>query len=194
MTSVRARVVCCWFVFIGSFALLTEPAKAQAFVSPYVGINYGGDARCPESDASCKEGNSTYGLAFGNINALIGFEEDLSYSKNLFKDRSIANSSVLTLMSNILIGPSIGYVRIYGAGGFGFMRLRKELTPASLITLTDSHIGWNIGGGLMISHGHVGVRGDIRVFHGLSDLVGFDLPGRDPRLDFSRAMVGLVIQ
>ena len=64
------------------------------------------------------------------LDIAIGFEEELGYSKNLFKNGSIPGSSVLTLMSDVIIGPRIGYVRPYGAGGFG--RLITQRSPSLL--------------------------------------------------------------
>lgn len=168
--------------------------QAQAFISPYAGANYGGNAQCPVADLTCVNHNTTYGIAFGNLNALIGFEQDISYSKRLLKNDPSANSSVLTAMSNVLVGPSFKHVRVYGAGGFGLIRVRKEFTAASLLAITDSNVGWNIGGGAMVTSRHIGVRFDIRAFHGLNDLAGFDLPLTDLQLDYKRVIVGLVVQ
>ena len=178
-------------LFFGFMA--ATPALAQPFISPYIGTNFDGDAACPAATATC-ERNQTIGLAFGNLNQLIGFEEDLSYAKNLFKDGRLANSSVLSLMSNVIVGPRIGVARPYAAGGFGLIRTQTTFSPASLIELSNSDIGWNIGGGIMVAHNHIGLRADIRVFHGFSDLDVLGFPVSNLKLDFARAVIGMVVQ
>src|SRR5262245_8422125 len=97
-TSRLRRLLALAFLF---GATTSAPALAQPFISPYLGTNFDGDAAC--TTTPCTR-NQTIGLAFGNLNQLIGFEEDLSYAKNLFKDGRAENSSVLSLMSNVLIG------------------------------------------------------------------------------------------
>jgi hypothetical protein len=170
-----------------------SPASAQAFISPYIGTNFDGDAACPAAAVTCPR-NQTIGLAFGNLNPLIGFEEDLSYARNLFKDGRAENSSVLSIMSNVIIGPRVGVVRPYAAGGFGLLRTQTRFSPSSLIELSNTDIGWNIGGGVMVAHNHFGIRADLRVFHGFSDLDVLGFPVSDLKLDYGRAVVGIVIQ
>ena len=47
---------------------------------------------------------------------------------------------------------------------------------------------------MILTHGHVGVRGDVRFFHGLSNLNVAGFPVSDLKLDYGRMMIGLVIQ
>ena len=183
-------------VLLGAaFVASAGSASAQAFLAPYIGYNFGNDALCPASMPSCNEKNPVVGVAFGNLNALIGFEEDLSYSKGLLKSPGVGQANVLTLMSNLVLSPMLfSYVRPYGVGGFGLMRVTSEFNPTSLLQLNQSDIGWNIGGGVMVTYGHVGVRGDLRFFHGFNDIDISGLPGGDRKLDYGRATVAFVLQ
>ncbi len=173
--------------------LTTAPVYAQAFISPFIGVNFDGDAICPQTAVPCAR-NQTVGVAFGNVNQLIGFEEDLSYAKNLFKDGRLENSSVLSLMSNVIIGPRVGVARPYAGGGFGLLRTQTKFSAASLLELSNTDLGWNIGGGIMVTHNHIGLRADIRMFHGFADLKVLGFPVSDLKLDYGRAVIGIVVQ
>jgi opacity protein-like surface antigen len=184
-----------WSVLIASLALVlasAAPARAQAFVSPFVGYNFGGDAACP-TVSDCDDKSMNFGVSFGSANALIGFEEEIGYARNFFKDADVSSSSVFTLMSNVIVGPRIKAVRPYGVAGIGLMKARVEFTRDSLLALDNNNLGWNVGGGVMLVFGHVGIRGDIRYFHGFSDLDVFGVRLGDIELDYGRAMAGLVL-
>jgi opacity protein-like surface antigen len=97
------------------------------------------------------------------------------------------------MMGSMLVAPQFGPVRPYALLGLGLIKARVE--PLSAQEHTDNHLGWNIGGGLMIfPTRHVGVRGEIRYFHAFQDLElsGIDLSDR--KLDFGRAAAGVVFR
>jgi opacity protein-like surface antigen len=96
-------------------------------------------------------------------------------------------------MSNIMVGPKIAFARPYVLGGIGLMKTRVKLTPTSLAS-SDNNFGWDVGGGLFLTAAHVGVRGDIRYFHGAQDLTFLGFTLSDLKLDFGRAYAGLVLQ
>jgi opacity protein-like surface antigen len=133
-------------------------------------------------------------VAFGTVGGGFGFEEEFAYAKNFFGEAPGLESSVLTLMSNLMIAPRIGPVRPYVLAGIGLVKTHVSLTPESILTSDNNHLGWNIGGGLTLMLGeHVGVRGDIRYIHSFQDLdlLGFSLDGT--KLDFGRAGAGVVL-
>ncbi len=172
---------------------LAQQAHAQGFISPLIGFNFGGDSGCPEI-SNCEDKHTNWGVSVGAMNAIIGFEEELSYTDNFFGSVPGGSSSVLTLMSNVMVGPKLGFVRPYGVVGVGLIKTQAELTPAGLLSTTDNNFGWNIGGGIIFMFiPHVGVRGDIRYFHAFQDLNlgGFQL--QDTKLDFGRAAAALMI-
>jgi hypothetical protein len=53
------------------------------------------------------------------VGSVAGFEEELAYAKNFFGSAPGLDSSILTLMSNVMIAPKIGPVRPYGLVGLG---------------------------------------------------------------------------
>ena len=154
------RVACALVLVLGA----SSAADAQAFISPFIGYNFGGDSGCPEI-SNCEDKKSNLGVSFGSA-GIIGFEEELAYAKNFFGEAPGVSSSVLTLMSNVMIAPRIGPVRPYVLIGAGLIKSHVEASLGSIVTTNNNNFGWNTGGGLMLMFGRVGVRGDIRYFHG----------------------------
>lgn len=167
-------------------------ASAQGFISPFVGFNYGGDAICPRV-SDCNDKSSNWGVSFGTMNAFVGFEEEFGYASDFFNDPTVEDSSVLTLMSNVIVGPRLSFLRPYVSGGIGLMKTHVSLTPDSLLDLNNNELGWNFGGGVFLIFGHVGFRGDIRSFHGFDNLNVFGFDVGDLKLNYGRATAGLVL-
>lgn len=182
-------------VLLAAFILLpAESARAQGFISPLIGFNFGGDSGCPEL-TGCEEKRLNAGVSLGVLGSVFGFEEEFAYAKNFFGETPGISSSVLTVMTNVLLVPDIGPIRPYAVVGLGLIKTKIELTPASLLTSDNNHFGWNLGGGLMIFFGdHVGIRGDIRYFHAFQDLEVLGVPLGDTKLDFGRAAGALVLK
>jgi opacity protein-like surface antigen len=167
-------------------------ANAQGFISPFIGYNFGGDAGCP-AISNCEEKRSNFGVSFGTA-GIIGFEEELAYAKDFFGKTPGSSSSVLTLMTNVMVAPRIGPVRPYALIGAGLIKSHVEASLGSLASIDNNNFGWDIGGGLMVMFGPVGVRGDVRYFHGFQDLEVLGVSLSDLKLDFGRAAAGVVFQ
>jgi hypothetical protein len=171
-------------------------ARAQGFISPFLGFNFGGDtgALCP-SVTNCEDKRRNWGVGFGTMGKAAGFEEEFSYTQHFFGETPNEKSSVITLMSNFMLAPKLGPVRPYGLLGLGLMKAHVELSPTTLLSFTNNTLGWDIGGGLMVFFGsHFGVRGDIRYFHSFQtiDFLGTELNATDAKLDFGRASAAAV--
>jgi opacity protein-like surface antigen len=167
MRIVRRRAPLCLaaLVFI---AATPAPARAEGFLSGLIGYNFSGDSGCP-SIQNCEDKRANLGVSVGSI-GVIGFEEELAYAKDFFGKTSTGSSSVLTLMSNLLIAPGFGPVHPYVLGGVGLMRSHTDFTPSQLVLdINDNQFAWDVGGGVMVFAGHVGVRGDIRYFHSFQE-------------------------
>ena len=176
-------------------ALTSAPARADGFIVPFVGSNFGGDSgNCP-SLTDCTEKRTNFGASLGSMGSVFGFEEDISYAKNFFGDTPGTANSVFSAMSNLLIGVGVGPVRPYVFGGVGLIRPHVSSLPGSLTSLgaTDKNaVGYDIGGAVTGMFGsHVGLRGDLRHFHTLQDV---NLPiFKGQKLDFWRASAGLAL-
>jgi opacity protein-like surface antigen len=170
---------------------LSTAAQAQGYISPFAGYNFGGDAGCA-TVSNCDNKNLNLGVGIGTA-GIIGFEEEVAYAKNFFGDIPGTKNSVLTLMSNVMIAPKIGPVRPYGLIGVGLIKSKLELTVDDLVATDNNNFGWNVGGGLMLMFGHLGIRGDVRYFHAFEDIEFLGVPISDLKLDFGRASAGLVL-
>jgi opacity protein-like surface antigen len=169
-------------------------ARAQGFISPFLGYNFGGDSGCPNI-SECQDKRLNAGVALGVTGSVFGFEEEFGYAKNFFGNAPGLDSSVLTVMTNVMLTPNVGPARPYVLAGLGLLKTHVSLTPSSILTSDNNNLGWNIGGGLMIMvGGHVGVRGDLRYFHSFQDLSLLGLTLGNSKLDFGRVGGGLVFR
>ena len=166
-------------------------ANAQGYISPFIGFDFGGDSGCPTA-SDCDDKNSNFGVSGGKLGALAGIEVELGYARNFFGELPGVDNSVLTLMTNVIVGPKIGAIRPFVLGGVGLMKSHVEFDAGSLLD-SSNDFGWNIGGGVMLMFGdHIGVRGDLRRFKSFSEfgILGFGLA--DEKLSFNRASGGVV--
>ncbi len=171
---------------------MPKDARAEGFISPLIGFNFGGDATCPAING-CQDKRLNFGVALGAAGSVFGFEEEFAYAKDFFGTAPNLSSSVLTLMSNVMLAPKIGPVRPYVLTGMGLIKTHVDFTTTSLLTTDNNSVGWDLGGGVVVSVApHVGIRGDIRYFHAFQDLgvVGFSL-GSSSKLDFGRAAAAI---
>ena len=63
-----------------------SPSAAQAFISPFVGYNFGGDAGCPQV-SGCENKNLNLGVAVGSFGSVIGSELKFGYARDFFGER-----------------------------------------------------------------------------------------------------------
>jgi hypothetical protein len=196
MVSVRT-----FHVFAMAGVLLTvaaTPARAEGFFAPFVGYDFGGDSKCPTING-CQDKHSDFGVSFGKMGTVFGFEEDIAFAKDFFGTVPNVDNSVFTAMSNLLIGVGVGPVQPYFLAGFGVIR------PHTTLTLSNSDfdkyaLGYDIGGGVNgFFSKHVGVRGDLRHMHTIQDIpilgnVNQTIFAGNQRLDFWRVSIGVVLR
>jgi hypothetical protein len=182
-------------VLLGVAAL---PARADGFITPFVGYDFGGDSKCPSING-CQDKHSNFGVSFGKMGTVFGFEEDIAFAKDFFGTVPGVDNSVFTAMSNLLIGVGAGPVQPYFLVGFGVIR------PHTTLTLSNSDfdkyaLGYDIGGGVNgFFSKHAGVRGDLRHLHTVQDIpilgnVNQTIFAGNQRLDFWRVSIGLVLR
>ena len=170
-------------------------AAAQIFVNPFV------DTTLSAPSTSGSRSQPGFGIAIGNVGTVVGFETEFAYHPELFDNaaNALAKSHVLTLAQNILVGPTIGRVKPYGAAGAGDLYLNVTRLSSVVIpspeSISTNYFTVNVGGGVMgFVTAHLGVRADLRYYRAygfkLTDLqtAGLALD----RFDFWRAGVGVV--
>jgi Outer membrane protein beta-barrel domain len=172
-------------VLIAGTALMAAPstARADGYLSPYVGVNFGGDTT---------KNSSVYGGSLGYLGHSAGFEVDFGYTPNFFgSDTLDVDGKVSTLMGNLLIGGRHAGFSPYLALGAGLLRTDVSgVVDVFDVSETKNNWGGNFGGGAFIGGGSITVRGDVRYFK------SFDTSGDFPqitgnKLGFWRATVGV---
>ena len=188
-----------------------SPASADWLLTPYLGVVFGGAANTVDIDNFDEsfEQRFTFGASIGWVSSsLLGFEVDFSQSPNFFQiteggedfDLFDIDSSITTLMANVLVGARGGAIRPYLVGGAGLMR--ANISADDLFDdLSTNELGINVGGGVnMFFSDNVGLRGDIRYFRGLEqdddddddDLLDPDFRFED--FDYWRGTIGVTFR
>ena len=170
------------------------PARAQTFISPLIGANFGGTSGCP-AITGCTDQQRTISLSVGRFGSIFAAETEVAYTPDFFGDAPELSSNVLTLMGNVMLAPKVGPVRPYLLAGAGMMKTRFELRASNLLALNDTALGYAVGGGMFVMLGeHFGLRGDVRYFHSFPDvtIVGITLPSE--KLNYSRIGGAIVLQ
>jgi hypothetical protein len=179
---------------VGLAVVRPVPARAEGFISPFFGRNFGNNESCPNLER-CESKNSSWGVALGAMGDVVGFEEEISFSDQFFGEAPNLDSSVTSFMSNLMVIPKLGPIRPYAVIGLGLIMSRAKLeTPAIELTNNNS-IALDYGGGLGIFFGdHLGIRGDLRVFRTLQDLSLFGFTVDNTKLDYARVSGALVLK
>jgi opacity protein-like surface antigen len=188
-----------------------KPASADWLLTPYVGVVFGGSAN--DFDINDLSDEFEQRVSFGGSLAwmgagVFGLEFDYHLAPNFYQITDGGNdiealnldSSVQTLMGNVILGVPIGGtsgagIRPYAAGGIGLMRASLSGVDDLFDDLSSNELGINVGGGILAFFGdNVGIRGDLRYFRGLQqgDDDGEDLDFED--FDFWRGTVGVTFR
>jgi opacity protein-like surface antigen len=199
---------------------VAAPARADWFLTPFVGVVFGGAANQFElNDLDDEfEQRMNFGASFGyRTKGIFGFEVDYDVAPNFFQFTGGSgdfnpfdlNSSVQTLMGNVVVAIPVGGstgagFQPYVTAGFGTIRtqLRSESDVFDDITSNDS--GFNVGGGAhFFVSTHFGIRADVRYTRGFESLDDedpiednpfFDEPFATEVFDFWRSTIGLTFR
>jgi opacity protein-like surface antigen len=174
-------------------AASVAPARADGFITPFIGFNFGGDSSDCRSFSNCEDKRSNYGVSLGSMGSVFGFETDFSYAKDFFGKVPGTESSVFSWMNNLLVGVGAGPIQPYALIGIGLIRVGlKQITDFDKNTF-----GYDLGGGVHIYFSrHVGVRGDIRHLRTAQDVpilstLTNQIFTDSQKLDFWRASAGV---
>lgn len=147
----------------------TRPAMADAYLTPFVGTAFGGQA----DDSRLTYGGS---LTLAGEHGLLGVALDFGYTKDFLGRSQLGANNVATLMGNlVLLSP--GRTRLYGSAGLGLLETHLQ-DLSGLAEIDSNELGVDVGGGVLLLAGeHVGLAGDLRYFRRLTD------PEPDGRFD-----------
>ena len=165
------------------------PARADGFISPWIGVNFGADT---------VDKSTTYGGSLGFLGTKAGFEFDFGYTPDFFAtDEFDVDGKLVTVMGNLLIGGRRGGFSPYFAVGGGLIRTNVNVfDDVTDLEAAKNSFGGNIGGGFFAGGDNVTIRGDVRYFRAF-DFDGFDFGDAfdlgffDDTLGFWRATVGV---
>jgi hypothetical protein len=190
MRRAMARGACAALLVLGTSTL----ARAQGFVSPFIGYNFGGDSGCEEI-SNCENKSRNLGVSFGSIGSVVGGEFEFNFIDNFFGDRTDVSSNVFTMMGNVMFAPKVGAVQPYVLTGLGLMKTHVEFTVPGLVEANNNHIAWDIGGGIIgFFTPHFGIRGDLRYFHSFQNIDIFGLSIADTKIDYGRVSGGVIFK
>jgi opacity protein-like surface antigen len=176
--------------------LMPTAARAEGYVSPWAGVQFGHDA---------DNGRGAFGVTAGGMGAgIVGGEVDLGYSPRFFGNQNdFGNNTVIDVMGNIIVGIPVGGthgggVRPFVTGGVGLIRTQIDGGTIFKVSSSSNQFGWNAGAGVMGFFGdHVGLRGDVRYFRDFQgDTIGTLALGTLDlgQLHFWRASLGVVFR
>jgi opacity protein-like surface antigen len=185
-------------VTLALFAATSSTARADGFITPFLGFTFGGDSGCPGTGIAttdvvglfgCEEKRRMFGASIGTTRGIFGFEQDIAYAPDFFGKNAGGDSAMLTLMSNLMVVVPAGPIRPYVLAGVGLMRPHVRFDALSL-ALDKNALAYDFGAGLNIFvTRRVGVRGDVRRLRTMKE-VTLGVFSSD-QIDFWRASAGL---
>jgi hypothetical protein len=168
-------------------------ASAQFFISPSVTTTLAS----PSIDSTSSKAG--FAISFGAVGTVLGTETEFAYQPELLDSAAhvIAENKVLTIFQNLLIGPKVGPVKVYGAVGGGSLHLNVSSLETLIIptaeSITSNYFALTAGGGVMgFVAAHIGLRADLRYVKAYGfDLEDFEEAGLNfDELNFWRASFG----
>jgi opacity protein-like surface antigen len=172
-----------------------QKAEAQGFI-----INPFFNTTLTSPSGSGGHTKRGFGLAFGTNGKIVGAETEIAYHPEIIDTaaNAVAKSKVVTFSGDLIIGPTIGRVKGYGAIGAGDLHLNvsslSNLVVPSGDSLSSNYFTFNVGGGAIgFVTKNLGIRGDLRYLRAY----GLDLGALEnsnfsfKHFDFWRLNIGL---
>jgi opacity protein-like surface antigen len=181
------------------------PAQADGFISPSVGVNFGGSAggtlRTATSGAATEGSKINWGIAAGWMGkGVVGVEEDFQWSPSFFGNGgNIDSSRVVTAMTNLIVGAPIGGqkgggIRPFASIGVGW--INQNITTVNGIgNFSENDFGWDLGAGVMgYFSDNVGLRFDYRYFRNFQETSANVIGLGAGHFSFNRASIGVLFR
>ena len=196
------RVNRIWMAAAACVLLSAAPARADWFVTPFIGGTFGGATDQPlfgKADAMTRPG--TWGVTGGWTGSTwFGVEGDVAYAPNFFDSDNdfITKRNVTTVMGNVRVAVPVGgtgSLRAYVSGGAGLLRPNLE-EAGNGAAVSGNKFAWNVGGGVTgFFTPHAGITGDVRYVRAMDkneepNPFGVQFDG----LDFWRAAAGVTLK
>jgi len=192
-------------LIVTGLLLSPAPARADGFISPTVGVNFGGSAggtlRSSTTTAANEGSKINWGVAAGWMGkGVIGVEEDFQWSPDFFgHGGSVDSSRVVTIMTNLIVGAPIGGqkgggIRPYASLGVGW--INQNISNVNNVNnFTENDFGWDLGAGVMgYFSDNIGLRFDYRYFRNFQETTTNTIGLQVGHFAFNRASVGVVFR
>lgn len=199
------------FAVLCASALLfsAAPARADGFISPSVGVNFGGqaggtlvgNASTAASSPTSAGSKINWGVAAGWMGkGVVGVEEDFKWSPDFFgHGGNVDSSRVVTVMTNLIVGAPIGGqkgggIRPYGSIGVGW--INQNVTNVNNVNnFSENDFGWDAGVGVMgYFSDNIGLRADYRYFRNFQETSTNTIGLQIGHFNFSSASVGVLFR
>ena len=184
-----------------AIALAPVPARADTLLTPFFGVNFGGDAGKEFSEAfDTSQYNWGASITFMG-GGVFGVEGDFGFSPDFYGKTDLGGSNVLTATGNLVIGIPFGGqqgfgVRPYGIVGAGLLKSKSDF-GTGVAEIDENDLTWSAGGGVLLFFGSsVGLRFDVRYFKTFDDLevLGIPIAQSPGKVDFTRGSLGFVFR
>lgn len=183
-------------------AACASTARADGWVSPFAGVNFGGTAGGKLGDVADDPSHFTWGVDVGGMfGGVFGAELDFAYTRDFFgTGDNVAGNHVLTVIPNLVVGIPIGGQKGAGIRPFvdaGIGLLKRDLSFSDIQVFDDNSAVYSLGAGVMgYFTDHFGIRADYRYIRRFSvdnlDITNIDI--NKDTFNFSRASVGAVFR
>ncbi|MEZ5419976.1 MAG: hypothetical protein R2708_21890 [Vicinamibacterales bacterium] len=185
-------------------ALTPAPARADVFVSPFLGVKFRGATNQLDLDESngVRETKSAVGISGVVVSDDgPGLEIDIAHQSRFFEgadDSLVTRSGVTTLSANVMLAAPIAWtresLRPFAVAGLGWMHAASN-DQISLNPIKNDYLGLTMGvGAVGFLTDVVGLRFDLRYLKSVSSADTAELTGRVARLSFWRATIGVVFR
>jgi hypothetical protein len=183
-------------------AVLATEVHADGFMSPFLGVNFGGEAGGTFNDNVRDRSRAAFGGNLGFMSGgILGLELDAAYTKNFYGEGpAVGDNSLLTIMPAVILGIPVGGqqgpgLRPYATAGLGM--IRRELSVGGSDVYDSADLAYSLGFGLMgYFSNHVGLRADYKYFRNVevdqTSLTNVDFSRGT--FDFSRAGIGILFR
>jgi len=157
-------------LFGAVLAALPASARADGYVAPFIGANFGGETGRPLNVSVKDRNHLTYGGTLGFMGGgVFGVELDFSYTKNFYPTTVAQDGSnnLVTFMPALVLGVPLGGqkgggVRPFGLAGIGLVKRDVDF-GGSFPDVSENDLAYSLGGGVMgFFSDHIGVRGEYR--------------------------------
>ena len=184
-----------------AITLAPVPARADTLLTPFFGVNFGGDAGKEFSEAfDTSQYNWGASITFMG-GGVFGFEGDFGFSPDFYGKTDLGGSNVFTATGNLVIGIPFGGqhgfgVRPYGVVGAGLLRSKSDF-GTDVAEIDENDLTWSAGGGVLLFFGSsAGLRFDVRYFKTFDDLeiLGVPIAQSPGKVDFTRGSLGFVFR